>query len=112
MDIFFGDGGGPYIPDFDPEWMFDIEEDPMQREALDDALRDNEDLVEDIASSQEPQKIPLASRHAQEKKGSPFMRWAVQVATGQKKCTDPLEYTEEELDAKLQDELKDDIERF
>ena len=118
MDIFFGDGGGPYVPSFDPEWMFgdsdfvddsypeDRDVDMIEREALDDALRDNDSELDRI------QKVPLSSRHTDKKKGSPFMRWACKVATGQKKCTDPLEYTDEERDAMLQAELKDDIERF
>ena len=72
--------------------------------------KDNRDNDREISTK--PLKVPLSSRHAQEKKGSPFMRWAVDVALGKKKCTDPLEYTDEELDARLQAELKDDIEEF
>lgn len=109
MDIFFGDGGGPYIPEFDPEWMFEMNDDPLQEEALDDALRDNDETIHE--HEQEIQKIPLAERH-RNKKGSAFMRWAIDVAQGRKKCTDPLEYTDEELDAMLQAEVQDDIERF
>lgn len=55
-------------------------------------------------------KIPLSQRYFGSGGGKPFERWLVKVLAGQRKITDPLEYTEEELEAALKDELRSDIE--
>lgn len=59
--------------------------------------------------SNETEKVPLSSRHSDGGKGnpSPFMRWAIGVARGTKKTSDPIEYTKEEQRAILEAEAED-----
>lgn len=109
MDIFFGDGDGPFIPQFDPDWFLKNEDDEVK-----DPSEDSTDKTPEYEPSKPPveQKVPLSERHNEGKKGKPFERWWLDVLAGKKKITDPLEYTKEELDIMLAEELKDDIERF
>lgn len=109
MDIFFGDGEGPFIPEFDPDWFL---EDEAEVKDLSEDSADEAPEYKVKKSSPDEKKVPLSSRHGERRKGKPFERWWLDVLAGNKKITDPLEYDEEEIDAMLEIELKDDIERF
>lgn len=109
MDIFFGDGEGPFIPEFDPDWFL---EDEANTENQSEDPTDKTPEYKVQKANPVESKVPLSSRHGEGRKGKPFERWWLDVLAGRKKITDPLEYTEEEIDAILEVELKDDIERF
>lgn len=67
-------------------------------------------LLQRRRADKEQVKIPLSARHNNEtERGKPFERWYLNVLKGQKKITDPLDYTEKELFLIAQEELKDDI---
>lgn len=113
--IFFGDGeGGPYIPEFDPDWF---REEHKERRKADRQMAeglDERDLKEEVldrkqkqrTKSREVKKVPLSSRHGEsEVRGKPFERWVHDVVRGRKKISDPLDFTKEELEKKLNSEL-------
>jgi len=67
-------------------------------------------LLRKIHTEKEQVKVPLSTRYTgEEERGKPFEKWYLSVLRGQKKVTDPLEYTEEELFAIAQSELEDEI---
>ena len=67
-------------------------------------------LLKKIHTNYEPVKVPLSDRHSSNnKRGKPFERWYISVLKGQKKITDPLDYTEEELFLIAQAELDDEV---
>ena len=56
------------------------------------------------------QKVSLRNRKSSGVKGSPSKRWMFEVASGQKKAKDPVEYTDEEKKAILEYEGEHDFE--
>lgn len=56
------------------------------------------------------QKVSLRNRKSSKVKGSPSKRWMFEVASGQKKAKDPVEYTDEEKKAILEYEGEHDFE--
>lgn len=108
VDLFFGDGEGPYIPEFDPEWF--LENDSPQRELQEQVDKElDEQEVKGTAHekrAEEVTKVPLSARHGGvETRGKPFERWLEKVLRGEKKITDPLEFTDEEFDRIKNSEL-------
>ena len=103
MNIFFGDGDGPFIPEYDPDWFLEDDYEQEEPELKERNIRENI-LGRD--------KVPLKDRNLKEEKGKPFERWYLNVLKGQRKVTDPLDFTEEEQEEMLKAELEDDIERF
>ncbi len=71
-------------------------------------------IAEDILRRRNPpktgkvQRVSLKNRKASKFKGSPAKRWMYEVATGQKKAKDPVEYTDEEKAAILRYEGEHD----
>ncbi|TET61108.1 MAG: hypothetical protein E3J47_05740 [Candidatus Stahlbacteria bacterium] len=81
----------------------------MAQEELDED-RIARQLLKRMEGDKEQAKVPLSSRHTTEiERGKPFERWYLNFLKGQRKITDPLDYTEEELYQIAQTELKDDI---
>ena len=67
-------------------------------------------LLKKMKGDKEQVKVPLSTRHTTEiERGKPFERWYLNFLKGQKKITDPLEYTEKELYQIARAELEDDI---
>jgi len=67
-------------------------------------------LLRKMHTSKEQVKVPLSTRHNNEdERGKPFEKWYLNVLRGQKKVTDPIDYTEKELYLIAQAELEDDI---
>jgi len=67
-------------------------------------------LLKKMEGGKEQVKVPLSSRHTTEiERGKPFERWYLSFLKGQKKITDPLDYTEKELFLIAQEELKDEV---
>ena len=67
-------------------------------------------LLKRMHPGEEHTKVPLSTRHTNEDgKGKPFERWYLNFLRGQKKITDPLDYTEKELFLIAQTELEYEI---
>jgi hypothetical protein len=83
----------------------------MAQEELDED-RIAKQLLKRMHTGKELAKVPLSSRFNNDtERGKPFERWYLDVLRGQKKVTDPLDYTEKELFLIAQVELEDEIEQ-
>lgn len=93
MDIFFGDDS-PYIPTFDPGWMFHNE---GEEEEVIYPTDDPDDMDARI------DRVPIASRRVID--ASPFQRWVRDVQNGYRDVSDGLSFTSEEEKKILDDEV-------